>query len=217
MSTPSFRYEKTLWTQGYHLIAGVDEVGCGAWAGSVYAAAVILAPGKQLRGVNDSKQLSATQREHLSLMVKEKSLAWAIGIATVEEINALNIRQASTLATQRAIQSLTFQPDWILSDAFPIPGPIPCTPIIRGDSRSKSIAAASIIAKVARDEYMKELDEQYPGYQFSQHKGYGTKAHQHALALLGPSAIHRVTYAPIKVLLTKQNISTKRRVQTENE
>lgn len=204
MSTPSFRHEKALLSKGYHLIAGVDEVGCGAWAGSVYAAAVILAPGKQLRGVNDSKQLSATQREVLSNIIKEKSLAWAIGIATVEEINTLNIRHASTLATQRALQSLTLQPDWILSDAFPIPGPIPCTPIIRGDSISKSIAAASIIVKVARDAYMEELDEEYPGYHFSKHKGYGTKVHQDALALLGPSAIHRVTYAPIKALLSKQ-------------
>ncbi len=204
MSTPSFRHEKALLSKGYHLIAGVDEVGCGAWAGSVYAAAVILAPGKQLRGVNDSKQLSATQREVLSNIIKEKSLAWAIGIATVEEINTLNIRHASTLATQRALQSLTLQPDWILSDAFPIPGPIPCTPIIRGDAISKSIAAASIIAKVARDAYMEELDEEYPGYHFSKHKGYGTKVHQDALALLGPSAIHRATYVPIKALLNKQ-------------
>jgi ribonuclease HII len=203
MLTPSFRYEKALWTQGYHLIAGVDEVGCGAWAGSVYAAAVILAPGKQLRGVNDSKRLSANQREELSRLIKEKSLAWAIGIATLEEINALNIRHASTLASQRALQSLTFQPDWILSDAFPIPGSVPCTPIIRGDSISKSIAAASIIAKVARDEYMKELDEQHPGYRFSKHKGYGTKAHQDALAVLGPCAAHRATYAPIKAFLNK--------------
>ncbi|MBP6944560.1 ribonuclease HII [Patescibacteria group bacterium] len=204
MSTPSFRYEKTLWTQGYRLIAGVDEVGCGAWAGSVYAAAVILAPGKQLRGVNDSKQLSVAQREELSLLIKEKSVAWAIGIATVEEINTLNIRKASTLATQRALQSLTLQPDWILSDAFPIPGSIPCTPIIHGDALSKSIAAASIIAKVARDAYMKELDEQYPGYSFSNNKGYGTKAHQNALAHLGPSAVHRATYSPIKALINKQ-------------
>ncbi len=204
MSTPSFRHEKTLLNKGYRLIAGVDEVGCGAWAGSVYAAAVILAPGKQLRGVNDSKQLSASQREKLTNLIKEKSLAWAIGLATVEEINTLNIRHASTLATQRALQSLTLQPDWILSDAFPIPGPIPCTPIVRGDAISKSIAAASIIAKVARDEYMKVLDEQYPGYQFSKHKGYGTKAHQKALALLGPCAIHRAAYAPIKAFLNKQ-------------
>lgn len=204
MLTPSFRYEKALWTQGHRLIAGVDEVGCGAWAGCVYAAAVILAPGKQLRGVNDSKKLSAQQRETLSNLIKEKSLAWAIGIATVEEIHMLNIRHASTLASQRALQSLTFQPDWILSDAFPIPGSIPCTPIIQGDSISKSIAAASIIAKVARDEYMKELDEQYPGYHFSEHKGYGTKAHQTALELLGPSAVHRMTYAPIKAFIHKQ-------------
>ncbi len=204
MSTPSFRYEKALWTQGHHLIAGVDEVGCGAWAGSVYAAAVILPPGKQLRGVNDSKQLSATHRGQLSLVIKEKSLAWAIGIATVEEINSLNIRQASTLATQRALHSLALQPDWILSDAFLVPGPIPCTPIIHGDAVSKSIAAASIIAKVARDEYMKELDKQYPGYHFSNHKGYGTKEHQNALALLGPTEVHRITYAPIKAILNKQ-------------
>jgi ribonuclease HII len=121
MSAPSFRYERELVLQGHRFIAGVDEVGCGAWAGPVYAAAVILQPGKHLAHVNDSKKLSAKERSILSETIKQKSLAWSIGVATVEEIDALNIRHASTLATQRAIQGLSIAPDWILSDAFPLP------------------------------------------------------------------------------------------------
>jgi ribonuclease HII len=204
MSAPSFRYERELVLQGHRFIAGVDEVGCGAWAGPVYAAAVILQPGKHLAHVNDSKKLSAKERSILSETIKQKSLAWSIGVATVEEIDALNIRHASTLATQRAIQGLSIAPDWILSDAFPLPGPIPCTALIRGDAISKSIAAASIIAKVARDQYMTELDTQIQGYNFAKHKGYGTKLHQESLRELGPSKIHRVTYEPIRTLLIER-------------
>lgn len=202
---PSFKHERALWKHGYQHIVGVDEVGCGAWAGPVYAGAVILYPGKTLPKVNDSKTLTAGQRERLSNFIKQKSLTWSIGVASVQEITRLNIRQASLLATQRAIQGLSVQPDWIVSDAFPIPGSIPCTPIIHGDALCKSIAAASIIAKVARDAYMKELDETITGYGFGKHKGYGTKAHQDALRKLGPSSVHRLTYEPIKKLLKTQN------------
>lgn len=201
MRSPTFSFERALIKQGYHFIAGVDEVGCGAWAGPVYAAAVILAPGKKLPGARDSKTLSHEQRERLSITIKNMSLSWSVGVCSVEEIATLNIRGASLLATQRALAGLSMSPDWILSDAFPVPGAIPCTPIIRGDGLSKTIAAASIIAKVARDTFMTELDSTVPGYHFAAHKGYGTKEHQRALAKLGPSTIHRASYAPIQKLV----------------
>lgn len=201
MRSPTFSYERALIEQGHHFIAGVDEVGCGAWAGPVYAAAVILVPGKRLPGVRDSKTLSFEQRHNLSLLVQKVCLAWSVGVSSVEEIATLNVRRASLLATQRALAGLSTSPDWILSDAFPVPGSIPCTPIIRGDSLSKSIAAASIIAKVARDTHMKELDTVVPGYNFTAHKGYGTKEHRAALARLGVSPVHRARYAPIRNLL----------------
>lgn len=204
MAQPNFHYERALYKQGLVHIAGVDEVGCGAWAGPVYAAAVILIPGKTLSHVRDSKQVSAIQRKILSQKIKTTCLSWSIGIASVEEIETLNIRQASLLASQRAIQNLSVTAEWILSDAFNIPGSIPCTPIIHGDAISKSIAAASIIAKVARDEYMLEIDKTIPGYAFAKHKGYGTKLHQEALKKLGPSKVHRAGYEPIKKLLPSQ-------------
>lgn len=205
MVTPSFKYERALLAKGHTLIAGVDEVGCGAWAGPVYAAAVILKPGTYLPHVRDSKTLSADQRQGLVQKIRHQCISWAVGVASVEEIVALNIRRASLLATQRALAALLPSPTWILSDAFPVPGDIPCTPIIRGDRLSKSIAAASVLAKVERDLFMTSLDGQYPGYSFSSHKGYGTKLHQLALSKLGPSPIHRVTYAPIKRLLETQS------------
>jgi ribonuclease HII len=201
MRSPTFSFERALIKQGHQFIAGVDEVGCGAWAGPVYAAAVILSPGKKLPGARDSKTLSHEQRERLSTTIKKVCLSWAIGVCSVEEIAALNIRGASLLATQRALAGLSVPPDWILSDAFPVPGVTPCTPIVRGDALSKSIAAASIIAKVARDTFMTELDSIIPGYHFAAHKGYGTKEHQRALAELGPSTIHRASYAPIQKLI----------------
>ena len=156
MRSPTFSFERALIKQGHQFIAGVDEVGCGAWAGPVYAAAVVLSPGKKLPGARDSKTLSHEQRERLSTTIKKVCLSWAIGVCSVEEIAALNIRGASLLATQRALAGLSVPPDWILSDAFPVPGVTPCTPIVRGDALSKSIAAASIVAKVARDTFMTE-------------------------------------------------------------
>jgi len=205
MRSPTFAYERALLAKGCSRVAGVDEVGCGAWAGPVYAAAVILKPGKQLPHVRDSKQLSAEQRANLVAKIHSICLTYAYVSANIEEITQLNIRQASLLATQRALANLAFPPDWILSDAFLVPGDIPCTPIVRGDSLSKSIAAASILAKVERDAHMQQLDELYPGYSFGTHKGYGTKAHQCALAELGPSPIHRTSYAPIKKLRETQS------------
>ena len=211
---PTFRYERHLIASGSLLIAGVDEAGCGAWAGPVYAAAVILPLNSRLRLVRDSKTLSPRQRECLTSQIKERATAWAVGMVSHEEVDALNIRRASALAMRRSIEALHLIPEHILSDAFPIPGlSIPCTPIIRGDRHVKSIAAASIIAKTARDAWMKKLEAEYPGYGFAQHKGYGTKQHQEALKRLGPCEIHRMSYRPIKNLLSsrveKKNPSTR--------
>lgn len=195
---PTFLEERRLITQGFLMVAGVDEVGCGCWAGPVYAAAVILPLNSRIGLIRDSKQLSAKQREHLVDQIKTKALAWAIGSASHEEVDRWNIRQAAFLATRRAIASLSTKPDHILSDGFVIPElPMPCKRIIRGDTKVKSIAAASIIAKVARDAEMRRLDQTFPGYGFAQHKGYGTRLHQRALKKLGPSAIHRMSFAPL--------------------
>ena len=184
------------------MIAGVDEAGCGCWAGPVYAAAVILPLNSRIGLVRDSKTLSHAQRVHVAARIREEAIAWAVGTASAEEIDALNIRRADALAMRRAVESLAVQPGFVLVDAFTIPGlATPSKGIVRGDQKVKSIAAASILAKVARDLYMEELDGQYPGYGFAAHKGYGTKKHQEALARLGPCAAHRKSYAPIKILL----------------
>ncbi len=201
MRYPNFSHERALHSRNIHLVAGVDEVGCGCWAGPVYAAAVILPLHARLIGVRDSKQVQVLQRERLALAIKKCSLAWSIGTASVEEIDTLNIRRASLLASQRALQGLSIQPEWILSDAFPIPGVIPCTAVIRGDVKIFSIAAASIIAKVARDTFMQELDHTFPNYGFAKHKGYGTAQHQQALETYGVCDAHRKTYRPIKKFL----------------
>lgn len=201
MRTPTFIEEKALMAQGFTLVAGVDEVGCGCWAGPVYAAAVILPIDSRIGLIRDSKKLSALQREWVIDKIKQKALVWSIGIASHKEVDQLNIRQAAFLASRRAIQGLTINPEYILSDGFTIPElTIPCKKIIRGDAKVKSIAAASIIAKVARDEEMRRLEDEFPGYGFGKHKGYGTRLHQRALKELGPSPIHRMTYAPIKLL-----------------
>lgn len=199
---PTFKYERALQAEGFALIAGVDEVGCGCLAGPVYAAAVILPLNSRLGLIRDSKTLNALQRETLALEIRARADAWAIGTASVEEIDTLNIRQAAFLAMRRALDSLTVQPQAVLSDGFVIPGiAIPCRKIIKGDRHVKSIAAASIIAKVARDEELGRLEDTYPGYGLAKHKGYGTKEHQLALKKLGPTPIHRQSYAPVKALL----------------
>lgn len=196
---PTFREERELLARGFTVVAGVDEAGCGCWAGPVYAAAVILPFDSRIGLVRDSKTLSLDQRERVVVRIKEEAAAWAVGWASHEEVDALNIRGAGALAMRRAIESLPMQPQFVLSDAFKIPGlTIPMKAIIRGDATVKSIAAASVVAKVARDIRMHELDKEFPGYGFAEHKGYGTKAHQEALAKLGPSPIHRMSYAPLK-------------------
>ena len=187
---------------GLRLVAGVDEVGRGPLAGPVVAAAVILDPQRPIDGLADSKTLSEARREELAPLIRERALAWALGRAEVEEIDAINILQASLLAMRRAVLALTTAPEYVLVDGNKCPElPCPSEAIVQGDSRVAAISAASIIAKVARDREMVELDRTYPGYGFASHKGYGCKAHLRALELLGISPIHRRTYAPVKRLL----------------
>ncbi len=196
---PTFAEERALIARGITLIAGVDEAGCGCWAGPVFAAAVMLPLNSRIGLVRDSKTLSVSQREGLIGRIKEEATAWAVGTATAAEIDTLNIRRAGALAMKRAIEGLAIRPEFVLSDAFKIPElGIDQKNIIRGDLKVKSIAAASIIAKVARDAHLRVLDEKYPGYGFAAHKGYGTKVHQAALTALGPCAEHRMSYAPVK-------------------
>jgi len=178
-------------------IAGIDEVGRGCLAGPVYAAAVILPVVHGLNGLNDSKKLSARQRERLAPRIKDCACAWAIGIASVEEIDRINILQATFLAMQRAVAALGVQPELCRVDGSQRPSlGLPVQMIVGGDSSEPAIMAASIIAKVARDAEMQRLDLQYPGYGLAQHKGYGTPQHLVALRELGPSALHRMSFAP---------------------
>jgi len=199
---PTFTEERALIARGITLIAGVDEAGCGCWAGPVFAAAVILPLDSRIGLVRDSKTLSLDQRVRVAARIREEAAAWAVGTASVEEIDALNIRGAGALAMRRAVEGLSLAPQFVLIDAFKIPGlALPSKSIVKGDLKVKSIAAASVLAKVSRDEHLHELDRQYPGYGFASHKGYGTKQHQAALAKLGPCAIHRMSYAPLKAVV----------------
>ena len=183
-------------------MAGVDEVGRGPLAGPVIAAAVILDPEYPIEGLMDSKKISEKKRNLLAIEIRKKSLAWALGRAEYDEIDSINILQASLLAMKRAVESLAIKPEWVLVDGLHCPD-ISCNveAIIKGDSKIQAISAASIIAKVARDNEMITLDGQYPGYGFSQHKGYPTKMHIEALKKLGVSPIHRKSFAPVKKLL----------------
>ena len=183
-------------------MAGVDEVGRGPLAGPDIAAAVILDPEYPIEGLMDSKKISETKRNLLAIEIRKKSLAWALGRAEYDEIDSINILQASLLAMKRAVESLAIKPEWVLVDGLHCPD-VSCNveAIIKGDSKIQAISAASIIAKVARDNEMITLDGQYPGYGFSQHKGYPTKMHIEALKKLGVSPIHRKSFAPVKKLL----------------
>lgn len=199
---PTFKEERALFARGITLVAGVDEAGSGSWAGPVYAAAVILPFDSRIGLVRDSKTLSPEQRERVAVQIREAATAWAVGTASAEEIDALNIRRAGALAMRRAVEALSVRPQFVLVDAFTIPGlDIESRGIIRGDRKVKSVAAASVIAKVARDAHLVELDALYPGYGFAEHKGYGTKDHQDALRRHGPCAAHRKSYAPVKAHL----------------
>jgi ribonuclease HII len=185
------------------LICGVDEVGRGAGAGEIYCAAVILDPQAPISGITDSKKLSAKKREFLAREIREKAVAWCIATASLQEIIDLNVLYATMLAMQRAVEGLPIQADKIFIDGNQAPqlnGAVET--VIKGDLKIPEIGAASIIAKVARDQKMVELHESYPEYGFDKHKGYLTKQHLDALQQHGPCEIHRVTYAPIRKLLS---------------
>ena len=183
-------------------VCGVDEAGRGPWAGPVCAAAVILKPRRVPKGVNDSKKLTAKRREELELEIKDKAVAWGVGWASVQEIAELNILHATGLAMCRAVEALHIKPVFALVDGnYRFKLPCDVKTVVGGDGKSASIAAASILAKTARDRLMCELDGLYPGYGFSSHKGYNAPVHQQALREHGPCPEHRRTWAPIRALL----------------
>jgi ribonuclease HII len=183
-------------------VCGVDEAGRGPWAGPVSAAAVILHPRKVIKGLDDSKKLSAKTREVLEIEIKAKALAWGVGFASVQEIAELNILHATGLAMRRAVEALASPPKYALVDGnYPFKLPCEVKTVVGGDAKSKSIAAASILAKVARDRLMIEMDGLYPGYGFASHKGYNAPVHLDALVALGPCEIHRRAWNPVKLVL----------------
>ncbi len=196
-------FEKTAYRNGYAHVAGIDEAGRGPLAGPVMAAAVILPAGLLLNGVDDSKKLSPAIREKLFDIIMARALSVGIGIIGPDEIDRINILQATRSAMLAAVQQLTPQPDYLLIDGITtINTKIPQKTIKKGDSLSLSIAAASIIAKVTRDRLMVKMDTTYPGYGFAGHKGYGSAAHMEAIRVLGPSPIHRRTFGGVKEYIT---------------
>ena len=195
---PHLRLEKTCPAP----VCGVDEAGRGPWAGPVCAGAVILKPRGVPKGVDDSKKLSALKREALEIEIKAKAVAWGVGFASVEEIASLNILQATGLAMRRAIAAMSLAPTFALVDGnYRFDLPCPVQTVVGGDAISASIAAASILAKTARDRLMAQMDETYPGYGFSAHKGYRAPVHAEALLRLGPCPIHRMTWGPVRLAL----------------
>lgn len=191
-------YERLAYQEGASFIAGVDEVGRGPLAGPVVAAAVILPKNIEDLGFDDSKKLSASKREDIYRLIQEKAIAIGIGIVDADIIDKVNIYQASRLAMQQAVSELKIQPDYLLIDAMKIDVNTPQIGIIKGDAKSISIAAASIVAKQVRDQMMQEFDELYPGYDFDNNAGYGTPKHLEGLKSKGICPIHRKTFAPIK-------------------
>jgi ribonuclease HII len=187
--------ERDLWAKGLERVVGVDEAGVGPLAGPVVAAAVVFAPGTGIPGVDDSKRLTPARRELLAAEIRRFALAHAVAAAEPEEIDRINIYQATLLAMRRAVEALPVRPDRVLVDARRIPGiDVPQEAIIRGDASCHVIAAASILAKVARDAIMADHDAAYPGYGFALHKGYPTEAHRSAIRRLGPCPIHRRSF-----------------------
>ncbi len=188
--------ETPFWERG-ELVAGTDEVGRGPLAGPVVCAAVVLDPAQPIKGLFDSKALSAARREALDTMIRTRAKAVSVAFVEPDEIDAINVLQASRRGMERALSSLCVPISHVLVDALTLTIDIPQTNLIKGDQRSASIAAASIVAKVARDRHMIALAERYPGYGFERHKGYPTKAHLEALDALGISPIHRRSFAPV--------------------
>jgi ribonuclease HII len=208
MNLPTLEAEARFWVRGITRVAGLDEVGRGAWAGPVVAAAVILPRGDvvhtALAGVRDSKQLSFAARERMVTRILDVALAVSVGSSAQQEIDALGIVPATRLSMQRALAALTVAPEALVIDALCLPGvDLPQDAFPYADARSLSVAAASIIAKVTRDRWMADVAEvDFPGYGFAQHKGYGTKQHQEALARLGVCPLHRLTFRPVALCLS---------------
>lgn len=189
------------------LVAGVDEAGRGPLAGPVVVAAVILDPLRPIDGLADSKLLGEHKRDRLFEIIKVYALAWSVGIASVEEIDELNILQATLLAMRRAVQGLAIQPEKVLIDGNQLPDlPVPARAIVKGDSKVKAISAASIVAKVVRDGIMIDYFKKYPDFSFHQHKGYGTKQHLAEIEQFGFLPVHRKTFNPVKAMIIQQNI-----------
>jgi ribonuclease HII len=196
------QFESSLWAAGVLHIAGVDEAGMSPLAGPVAAAAVIFARGSRIPGVDDSKKLDSATRDRLAVEIRERAVAWSVAFAEVEEIDRINIYWAGLLAMRRAVEGLTVAPQHILIDARRLNElEAPQQAIVNGDARSLTIAAASILAKTARDALMRKLDAEYPGYGFSKHKGYPVREHLAALARLGASPVHRRSFAPVRMVL----------------
>lgn len=202
-AAPDLAFESALWAQGVNLVTGLDEAGRGCWAGPVAAAAVILPNDntiqEKLAGVRDSKQLSPERRAELAQVIELHAAAWSVGFSSNDEIDCYGIVPATRLAMQRALAGLKQLPRHLLIDALFLPDiDLPQSALIKGDQRSLSIAAASILAKHNRDEWMIECDREFPGYGFAEHKGYGTRLHQTALKELGATPLHRKSFRPLK-------------------
>jgi len=197
---PTSRHERALRRAGYQAIAGVDEAGRGAWFGPVFAAAVILDPARPIRGLDDSKQLKPERRDVLAERIRERAAAWAVGAADAFEIDQWNILEASRLAMRRAVGGLAGPCDFLLVDAVAVGLDLPQRALIRGDALCFSIAAASILAKTARDAALEAWDGAFPGYGLKHNKGYGTPDHLAALESLGPTSLHRFSFEPVRKL-----------------
>lgn len=193
---PNFEYEEKRYAEGYTAVCGCDEAGRGPLCGPVVAAAVILPKGIEIEGLNDSKKLTEKKREALFDIIKEKAVAYAICEASPEEIDDINILNASMLAMNRAVEALSVKADFALIDGnrVPVGITIDCQTVVKGDAKSMSVAAASILAKVTRDRLLLEYDEKFPQYNFAKHKGYGTAEHMDAIRKFGPCEVHRPSF-----------------------
>lgn len=193
---------------GFTVVAGLDEVGCGPLAGPVVAGAVVLPIGARLPGLNDSKALKAVQRERLDRQIRRNAVAVSLGEVSADELDRIGLTRARQRAMAAAIEGITLEVEYLLVDAYDIPDlPLPQLAVYKGDAICASIMAASIVAKVHRDNLMTGYDELYPGYGFASHKGYATAAHRSALGRLGPSPIHRMSWAPLRALLAEVRAS----------
>lgn len=201
-------YENNLYKEGVTLIAGVDEVGRGPLIGPVVACACILPVNFYHKDIKDSKKLSEKKREEMYKIIKENAISIGLGIASEKVIDEVNIYEATKIAMKEAIKNLNITPEHVLIDAMKLELNIPSTSIIKGDDKSESIAAASIIAKVTRDHMLDEMDKEYPMYDLKNNKGYGTKKHLEALQTYGPCKYHRVSYSPVRNALNEKNTKT---------